>query len=167
MARSEQPYRPLNDWGSGDLPAPWAIGDRVSVASDAAVLVGLNDSRIGRQGPRDRGAVAAGDDNLFVCDAYSIDEGDGWYFRLCRGRLTRNGNLMEDGPTTDRLHVYVDHEDPAKTVDWMAGVTLVETQCLETLQLRNRMLAEGWSPPPPPRACECCGQTIHHQSRNE
>lgn len=105
-------FRPRNNWGSGDLPAPFAEGDIVERVSDVA------DDRL-----RDQ----AGPFFVVSC-AFSIDEGDEWYFRV------------RDGSTpwgSDRLHVL-------PTADYMAAFSLVDTSDPDGLALREMMLAEGW-----------------------
>jgi hypothetical protein len=75
-------YRARNDWGSGNLPAPWAEGDIVEL-----VRPGSEGRLRGMTGPFF--VVAAG---------FSIGERDEWYFRVSDS--TSN--------YSDRLHVLAD-----------------------------------------------------------
>jgi hypothetical protein len=125
-------YRPVNNWGSGDLPAPWCQGDVV---------------RLPEIKHNERMEWLTGE---FFVVAYvcSIDEGDAWYCRLGDGDWV-----------SDRLHIaYADRasETWEKDIDWMAGVELVETRDPEGLALREQMLADGWSYTPP-AVCPTCG----------
>ena len=112
-------HRPVNNWGDGDLPAPWAEGDIVELVDESLA------------GGRLRGQVGP----MFVVSyATSVDEGDAWYFRVYDGAGDRG---------SDRLHVAT----PASTYlvcDYMAGFRLVDTADPEGLATRQRMLADGW-----------------------
>jgi len=133
--------RPTNDWGDGDLPAPWAEGDVVRLRDDARLsrefLSRLDMSVRGRQwwsSPRNRGYFV-------VSCAWSIDEGDAWYFRVRDGEGER---------ASDRLHVaYRERCTWKKSIDFMAPFDLVETADPEGLAVRERMLAAGWECPRP------------------
>lgn len=128
--------RPTNNWGSGDLPAPFCEGDIVRLVGE------VPDE--GDGWPRLRGQRGP----LFVVSyACSVGEGDDWYFRVEDGTL--------DGYGSDRLHVF----DGGKQMNWMEPFELVETRDPEGLRLREQMLAEGWRYEPPP-TCAACGQRL-------
>lgn len=131
-------YRHRNNWGSGDLPAPFCAGDVVR-------LVGEPNERLrGQTGPF-----------FVVTYGPSIDEGDAWYFRVY------DGNGLSG---SDRLHVAsADRCTWDEDVDWMACFELVETIDPEGLALRQRMLADGWSYTPP-LSCPECGQDLPRAS---
>jgi len=125
-------HRPTNNWGEGTLPAPWAEGDIVRVDAGAKALERMNG-----MGP-----------GVYVISyATSIHEGDAWYFRVTDG-----------GRGSDRLHVWTDAwvEEPE---DWMAGVTLVETDDPDGLAKRVRMLNEGWHVVTTDEVCRWCDGT--------
>ena len=132
-------HRPRNNWGAGDLPAPWAVGDLVDIPPDA-----LNERMASR-------GIVAGP--AIVTDAYSIGEGDEWYFRVTDGHRRVDGRWG----WSDRLHVIPDATP--SPIDWMAGVVLLETADPDGLALRNQMLADGWAYTPPP-TCPTCGQDV-------
>lgn len=117
-------HRPTNNWGDGDLPAPWAAGD----------IVQLFDSDAPRLETKQPGFYV-------VCTAFSIDEGDGWYFRIC-GRDDLGGMNWEDR-CSNRLHVFYGYEEG--NIDYMAPFKLIETGDPDGLARRARMLAEGWT----------------------
>lgn len=119
-------HRPTNNWGSGDLPAPWAEGDLVYLAER-----GEND-RLYDMGPG----------YFVVTCAFSVDEGDGWYFRVWNGLSRRR---------SDRLHVF------AGDVDYMARFELVQSSDPEGLAKRKAMLEAGWQPEIR-TSCPCCGR---------
>lgn len=125
-------FRPTNAWGEGDLPAPWAEGDLVELVEHNERT---DDWPLGF---------------YVVSTAFSVDEGDGWYFRITDGRHD-----------SGRLHVaYVErcesNWNSDSDIDWMSGLRLVETADPEGLALRERMLAEGWGPKLRP-TCPTCG----------
>lgn len=127
--------RPVNNWGDGDLPAPFAEGDLLWLAVPYEVS-------------RMRGMGQPG--WYIVHYATSIDEGDAWYFRVT--------NDPDNG--SDRLHVaYEGRCDWSEGVDWMAPFELVETSDPEGLAERERLLAEGWSYERPER-CPTCNQHL-------
>ena len=130
--------RPLNDWGHGDLPAPWCPGDLVRRVNDDA-------------NERLRGDVGSIGDHWWVTCVYSIDEGDAWYCRVRRiGR----------GPTSDRLHVIdAGRSTIPGAADWMSAFQLIETPDPEGLAKRNEMLANGWTLPPR-TYCPTCGHEL-------
>ena len=134
--------RARNDWGDGNLPAPWAEGDIVHVPAGA-----VNERMEG---------FDPGDYIVAYCP--SIEEGDAWYVRLVGERS--DGTWV----TSNRLHVAfagrVGRGWPDEGVDWMAGVELVETADPEGLAERERLLAEGWTMPPEPSRCPSCGQVL-------
>lgn len=130
--------RLLNNWGMGDLPAPWAEDDVVRRVNDTA------DDRLA-------GVGLHGD--LVVCYATSIGEGDEWYFRVTDGRRT-----------SGRLHVgYVGRRTgrwaEVGDVDLMAAFELVHTDDPDGLALRDEMLAAGWALPVR-NLCDSCGQEV-------
>ena len=130
--------RPVNNWGEGDLPAPFAEGD----------LLWLPEPyEVGRM----RGMGQPG--WYVVTYATSIDEGDAWYFRVT--------NDPDNG--SDRMHVvYADRSDFDEDHDWMAPFLLVETTDPEGMFERERLLADGWTFTSPPR-CDSCGQRVYGQ----
>jgi len=126
-------HREVSNWGSGDLPAPFAEGD----------LLWLPD---GLPAPRMRGMGAPG--WYVVAAGFSIDEGDAWYFRVTNDRDN----------CSDRLHVaYADRSDFDEDLDWMTPFELVDTADPEGLAERERLLADGWSYTPPEK-CPTCGR---------
>ena len=127
--------RPVNNWGEGDLPAPFAEGDLLWLPEPYEV-------------DRLRGMGQPG--WYVVTYATSIDEGDAWYFRVTN----------DPKKSSDRMHViYAERADVGSDVDhdWMARFVLVETTDPDGLAERERLLAEGWSYEPPPR-CPTCNQ---------
>lgn len=126
-------HRPVNDWGSGDLPAPWAAGDIIEVPEGSGPIKRLN-----------------AEPGLYVVDAaFSIDEGDAWYFRVTDG-----------SSSSDRLHVaYAERSTWDKDVNWLEGCTLVDTADLDGLALRERMIADGWGLIRSEMACPRCNGT--------
>ena len=133
--------RPVNNWGDGDLPAPFAEGDLLWLPEPYEV-------------ERMRGMGQPG--WYVVTYATSIDEGDAWYFRVT--------NDPENG--SDRMHViYAARSDSLGSDtdhDWMAPFVLVETTDPVGLAERERLLAEGWTYVQPPR-CDACGQRVYGQ----
>lgn len=114
-------HRPTNDWGSGDLPAPWAEGDLVFLPED------VDNDRL-------RGM---GWGFFVVANVFSIDEGDAWYCRV-------TNNLRW---ASDRLHIaWSERCSWDEDVDWMAGFELVESADPEGLAKRKELLAAGWTP---------------------
>src|SRR5687768_10055444 len=73
-------HRPVNGWGEGDLPAPWAEGDILLLPEDSDTER-LYDMQPGY---------------FVITYACSIDDGDAWYFRVWDGESDRG---------SDRLHV--------------------------------------------------------------
>ena len=134
-------YRSVNNWGSGDLPAPYALGDVIDVPAGAKALERMNGMPPGR---------------YKIVYGPSIDEGDAWYFRLAK---TLRGHRQ----SSDRLHVaFADRCDPyywQTDVDWLEGCTLVSTADPKGLALRERMIADGWKPIER-HHCPSCGQLI-------
>jgi hypothetical protein len=130
-------YRPVNDWGSGDLPAPWAEGDVVRLTGT------VEDGRL-------RGMET---EFFVVTYATSIDEGDAWYFRVWDGKHDHG---------SDRLHVAYPERCAAGSwtpCDYMAGFELVDTADLEGLSERERMIAAGWAFTDQWDTCPTCGHT--------
>ena len=127
--------RPTNRWGDGDLPAPWAAGD----------VVELTDC------PPTRLADMMGP-FFVVTTAFSIDDGDAWYFRVT--------DSTADDRSSDRLHVACAERCSrywTEDVDYMSCFTLVETADPDGLALRAQRLRDGWSLPPE-RVCTHCGR---------
>ncbi len=125
-------HRPTNDWGSGNLPAPWAQGDIIDVPEGSPALADGWDP-----GP------------FVVCYVTSIDEGDGWYVRLWLPADTYR--------VSDRLHIWhAARSTFGKDRDALAGCTLIDTADPDGLALRERMLADGGKPTLPAR-CPTCG----------
>ncbi len=125
-------HRAVNNWGSGDLPAPFAEGD--VVRWDGTPCERLR----GQVGP------------LFVVTyCCSIDDGDAWYARVYDG-------TGEFG--SDRLHIaWADRSTHDEDCNYMASFTLVESADPEGLALREQMLADGWTFQKP-FTCPTCGQ---------
>jgi hypothetical protein len=114
-------HRPVNNWGDGDLPAPWAEGDMLLLRLDRG------DDEFYKRLTQYEGARLG----YFVVEtAFSIGEGDDWYFRVTDG---------EHG--SDRLHVI------AGEFDYMAPFELVDTADPHGLTLRGLLLEQGWTPP--------------------
>lgn len=145
LSQHTLPHRPTVNWGSGELPAPWAAGDIVQVSPGAAAL-----ERMHGDGP-----------GLYVVDtAFSIDDGDAWHFRVDNGTGHGSGRLHVARPwpfsTWD------------KPVDYMAGVTLVDTLDPVGLDRRARMIADGWALARTGTACSRCNGTgLSHDYREE
>lgn len=116
-------HRPVNHWGIGDLPAPWCAGDIVEVPDDAPGLDRIPD------GP-----------GLYVIStAFSIDEGDAWYFRV--GRFDADGEYVGSA----RLHVVcAERSTWDEDCDYLAGVRLVHTDDPAGLAKREQLIAAGW-----------------------
>lgn len=127
-------YRPTNAWNAGDLPAPWAEGDRVTMVNGSAVnrLRGIDEG------------------TLYICYATSVGDGDEWYFRVTDGDLT--SDRLHVAPVARRTGNWGDVGD----VDYMAAFRLVGTADPAGLELRERILAAGWRPPHRP-VCPTCG----------
>lgn len=135
-----KPHRPVSSWGSGDLPAPFAITDIVDVPADAKALERMHGMGPGR---------------YEIVTAYSIDEGDAWYFRLAPNR-------RDASPCSDRLHVIhaerCDNKWAKASIDWLEGCT-VTTRDSDGLAKREAMIAAGWEPPHR-YYCPTCGHEI-------
>jgi hypothetical protein len=127
-------HRPTNEWGSGDLPAPYAEGDLLWLAQPTVErLYGM-----GQPGW------------YVVVYATSIDEGDAWYFRVTN----------DPEGCSDRLHVIFSTRSGLNgDADWMAPFELVETLDPDGLAERERLLAAGWTFERPAR-CATCGQVL-------
>lgn len=129
-------HRPVNNWGDGDLPAPWAQGDVVYLASP------VNEEQRKRLNGQTCGYFV-------ITYATSIDEGDAWYFRVWDGKSGRG---------SDRMHVAFTERCAWDTpVDFMHGFQLVETADPEGLALRERMIADGWQFSDRWDVCPTCG----------
>ena len=142
FTQSRLGYRPTNDWGSGELPAPWAEGDIVQLTEPYPV----DPDCAGHRHPHrlnDMGAPGF----YVITYATSIDEGDAWYFRVTDG----------EGHGSDRLHVAAAaRSEFPEDVDYMAPFTLIDTADPDGLAERERLLAEGWRGPDR-RYCPACG----------
>lgn len=126
-------HRPVNDWGAGDLPAPFAEGDVLHLAERH------QDDRLYDMQPG----------YFVVTYATSIDEGDCWYFRVWDGNSDRG---------SDRLHVaYPERSDWDTAVDYMAPFTLVDTADPDGLALRQQLIEDGWKFEDRWDACPTCG----------
>ena len=138
-------WRPRNDWGGGDLPAPFAEGDVVK-------LVGARPDRLKGWGVGDHCGPY-----FVVCYATSIDKGDAWYFRVWDGAHDSR---------SDRLHVaWADRcEGFAEDVDWMSCFELVETADPDGLHERSKLLAEGWSYESVGK-CPSCGHPLPRKAK--
>ena len=117
-------HRPLNYWGDGDLPAPYAEGDTLWLPpknEDCERLEGL------------------GSGFFVVTTVFSVDEGDAWYCRV--------DNAAHEG--SDRLHVSYPERcvNFRKRVNFMSPFDLVETADPDGLERRDRMIEQGWTPP--------------------
>lgn len=135
-------HRPTNNWGEGDLPAPFAAGDVVRQVAEVA------DGRLRGVRPVE---IGDGERYFLVVTVFSVDEGDGWYFRVF-------GDHPDDC-SSDRLHVfYSDRGKQPGDTDYMAAFELVDTADPEGLALRQQMLADGWTHQRDP-VCPTCG---HH-----
>lgn len=127
-------HRPVNDWGSGDLPAPYAEGDLLLLPE------GVENDRLYGMGPG----------YFVVSAAFSIDEGDAWYFRV-----TNN-----DERGSDRLHVaWAARSSFEDDCNWMADFALVKTADPDGLEQREALLEAGWTWEKPPR-CPTCGHVL-------
>lgn len=128
-------HRYVNNWGSGDLPAPFCAGDIVELIEPMPDDDDGDNRLRGQKGP------------LFVVTyGPSVGEGDDWYFRVRDG--SREGG-------SDRLHVF----EGGAGINYMAPFRLVETVDPEGLAERERLLAAGWSYTPP-EECPTCGQEV-------
>lgn len=156
IAQSGNGYRPVNNWGGGDLPAPWAQGDVVEITADTVVDADLA-LWIGRYPPGENASMndprkvnMAG----FYCLSYvcSIDDGDAWYCRV----------ESDDGYGSDRLHIaYAARSNWDHDCDNMAPFRLVDTADPDGLRTRQEMLAAGWPTADQFTAdvhCPTCGQ---------
>lgn len=134
MSQHEFGHRPTNDWGSGDLPSPWAAGDVVEVADGSVALQ--------RMDGRPAGLYVVG-------TVFSIDEGDAWYVRLDDG---------DRSWTSGRLHIaFPDRSTWTNPIDWTEGVTLVDTGDPDGLADRRRMIDAGWGLVCSSSPCSRCG----------
>ncbi len=134
-------HRPLCDWGEGDLPAPFAAGDVLWLPP--ATRMGSFEGRLKGMPPGQ---------HFLVDTAFSVDEGDGWYFRV-------TPEVLEEGRAwgSDRLHVFsYGRSDVDEDIDYMAPFVMVDTADPEGLARRNEMIAAGWRYEPGP--CPCCGR---------
>lgn len=145
-------HRARNEWGAGDLPAPFAEGDVVRQ------IAPVRDNRL--RGVR--GREFNGGTYFVVVYGPSIEEGDGWYFRVTGGEPVRDALTRRrvDTASSDRLHVFCgSRSEYGESVDYMAAFELVETADPGGLLLRRQMLLDGWSYTPQQR-CESCGQQL-------
>lgn len=116
-------HRPTNNWGQGELPAPFAEGDLIDVPEGVKALERLHGMGPGR---------------FYVSCIFSIDAGDAWYMRVARVTV---GHYVG----SDRLHwACADRSDWDHDENWLEGCTLVATADPDGLALRGKMLADGW-----------------------
>jgi hypothetical protein len=159
VVQSRLGHRPTNNWGEGNLPAPWAEGDVVEIV-DGTLVDPATAERIGRY-PADGPAREMGDAPppgslvgfYVVTTAFSIDDGDAWYFRVD----------STDGVGSDRLHVAHAERSNVASCDFMAPFRLVDTADRDGLRTRQEMLAAGWPTPDdftPEQRCPHCQQVI-------
>ena len=126
-------HRPLCDWGAGDLPAPFAVGDVLHLG-EPSTLDRLTERGMGEPGW------------YVVCDAWSIDEGDAWYFRVTTDRSPDR---------SDRLHwACAERSTWPEDVNYLDGFELVDTADPNGAALRERMLADGWTFTPEPTVAQ-------------
>lgn len=134
--------RPRSEWGSGDLPAPYAEGDVIDVPEGARCLQPDDDGEA---------RVRTGPGRYVVTFATSIGGGDEWYFRIDPERPKRRQRR-----SSDRLHVvYADRSDAAADINYLEGTRLVRTVDPEGLSRRQLLLAANWQPPCYDRCPEC------------
>lgn len=147
-------HRPVNNWGDGDLPAPWAEGDIVAIPDGAYCLTG--DTEPGDDGRVDGPRVDLGPGFYTVVYVCSIDHGDAWYVRVSKGTMV--GGFRD---CSDRLHIFYPDRSTwqGEPVDWTAGWELIDTADPEGLAERERMLAAGWSFEDRWDTCPTCGHT--------
>lgn len=133
-------YRSTNEWGSGDLPAPYAEGDVLLLTPEAhAAMSDEQRSRLRGQGPG----------YFIVTYAPSIDEGDVWYVRVWNG---------EAHTGSDRMHMaFTERSVWDHPCNYMEGFELVETADPEGLAERERLIAEGWEFTDRWDVCPTCG----------
>lgn len=138
----EYGHRPVNNWGDGDLPAPYAIGDQVEFRNPPP------------PGGYDR-LDDIGDGPFVVVTAFSIDEGDAWYFRV--------GNTAT-GDISGRLHVAnAERSTIDEDWDWMAPLRLTKTVDPDGLALREQMLTD-WTFTSPYNICPTCGNVTRKET---
>lgn len=132
-------YRAVNNWGDGDLPAPFAEGDIVRL--DAPYPTDRDDgyNRLRGMGP-----------GFFVVTyCCSIDEGDGWYARVWDG---------ESDHGSDRLHIYYEERCAnGPSMNYMEPFTLIDTADPDGLVVRERLIADGWKFADRWKVCPACG----------
>lgn len=130
----------MSSWGSGDLPAPFAITDVVHIPEGAKALERMHGMGPGR---------------YEIVTAYSINEGDAWYFRVASNRRATS-------PCSDRLHViYAERCDGTwakSSINSLEGCTVI-TSDPDGLIQREAMIAAGWQPAPH-TYCPTCGHEI-------
>lgn len=131
-------HRSVCDWGSGDLPAPYAEGDLIDVPEGAKALERMHGMGPGR---------------YLVTYCASIDEGDAWFVRITPARRMRKGEQRE---WSDRLHLaWAPRSTWTEDHDWLAGCTLVETVDPAGLARRAKLIVAGWSMPPVHKCPTC------------
>jgi hypothetical protein len=125
MSQSNLGFRSYNDWGAGDLPAPFAEGDVVRLIGQ------VGDDRLGIPGRPFQGS-----EYFVVCYGPSVSEGDGWYFRV----------TADNKSVSDRLHVFYPQRclPGMDAVNYMSAFELVDTADPEGLAEREQKLMEGW-----------------------
>ena len=145
VPQSHLGYRPVNNWGSGDLPAPFAYGD-VLFLSEEAFALGHQEDRLRGQEPG----------HFLVTYICSIDDGDAWYARVWDGK----GDFG-----SDRMHVaFEDRCTWDHDCNFMEGFELVDTADPDGLALRERMIADGWDFDLKWFTCPTCG---HRELKDE
>lgn len=135
-------YRPVNAWGAGDLPCPYAPGDLIDVPAGAKALERMDGWAPGR---------------YRVIGSFSVDEGDASYVRL--------GRLGNERVVSGKLYVVSKARSGwDEDCDHLEGCKLVETADLDGWATRESMLLAGWrmdSPEPVDvtSVCLCCHGT--------
>lgn len=127
-------HRPVNNWGSGNLPAPYAEGDTLWLP-----LWHENSERL----------EGLGHGKFTVTTVLSVDEGDAWYCRVDN----------EEGVGSGRLHVSFPERCvtfPEK-MNFMDVFDRLETADPDGLALREQMLTQDWKPLVGRGKCPHCG----------
>lgn len=128
--------RPTNNWGLGDLPAPYAIGDVLRLHNpQPGALPGY----------------------YVVVAADSVDEGDAWRFYLSAAD-PESGKPSRMASRFKVYECYADRSDWHEAHD-LASFDLIETADPEGLDKRNAMLDDGWTFEPT-RPCPTCGRPL-------
>lgn len=88
----EYGHRPVSNWGSGEIMSPYAEGDLVYIGEDA---IAFTAGRIPHSWSHSPELCVPG--VYVVVTAFSISEGDDWYFRVIPYGYPDEGS--------DRLHI--------------------------------------------------------------